>query len=78
MHFTRIYSICTSATKDVYIHPLTVSRVTKIFSCQQPRTYILPSFTPPAASDAYIHPHKGLFIDVWLLDVYFFWLLSCI
>ena len=33
MRSTRTHSVWTSATKDVYIRPLTVSHTTKIFSC---------------------------------------------
>ena len=74
---TRTHSFCTSATKeyvlyDVYIRPLTVSRETKIFSCQQPRTYIYVLHVLRQQPTTYMYVLiKGL-IDVWLLDVYFF------
>ena len=40
MRSTRTHSICTSTTKGAYIRPLTASRATKIFSCQQSSMYI--------------------------------------
>ena len=40
MRSTRTHSICTSATKDVYMRPFSISHAIKIFSCEQPRTYI--------------------------------------
>ena len=73
MHTTYTHSNCTSATKDLYIRPLTVLRATKIFSCLQPRTYIyvVHVLCQQLATYKYILI-KQIFIDAWLLDVYFF------
>ena len=78
MRFSRTHSVCTSATKDVYILPLTVSRETKIFSCQLPRTYIRPSCTSPAVNDVYIRPHKVTYFRCLVVGCIFLWLLSYI
>ena len=55
------------------MRPLTVSRETKIFSCQQPRTYIRPSCTSPAANDVYIRPHKVTYFRCLVVGCIFFW-----
>ena len=80
MRSNRTHSICTSAKKkDVYIRPFTVSRATKIFSCQQPKTYIHVLHVLRQQPTTYIYVLiKWLFIDVWLLDVLSLWLLSYI
>ena len=56
---TRCHFICTSVIKGVYIRPLAVLRVTKIFSCQQPgRIYTFFMCFVSSQLRIYIRSHK--------------------
>ena len=75
---TCTHSICTSATKDVYIHPLAVLHATKIFSCQQPRMYIYVLHVFRQQPTMYAHPYKETFNRCLVAGCIFLWLLSYI
>ena len=78
MPSTRTHSICTVATNEVYILPVTVSPATKMFSYHQPRTYIEVFHVFHQQSTTHIRPHKITFYGYLVVGCIFLWLLSYI